>query len=386
MKKLNIMSMAVAMMCGVSLTSCLSDGDETILLSQDQVDGFFGNSDVPNDGAAGKAPEIDAEDVNANIPNISYMPVDMDGTVVMNIDLTGIYDSYTSEWIRLYGTGDPKQNVWVDVDDTPKGVRVYNNADDDQHERPIDLVFLVDNSGSMSDEANAIARDITDWAQELSNSGLDVRFACVGYDGRITGGIDFTDSQKLSTFLNYSSGVNRTTHWGGDNASKLQSRTSSYNLTYCEENGVAALRFADENYSWRRNANRIYVNFTDEYNEVQGSRFSVETLKTDWDTNQGTVHTVYSEAKSTSNSPGRSEQPWLMSDYTGGTTIFTNRNFTGVTLSSLPVTGAMRNSYTLRFSNIDKMIGDGKVHNVKVTINTSNVHAFRNYQMTFVKP
>lgn len=382
----SILAMAVGMAGCMSLSSCLSDGDETIVLSQDQTKGYFGNTDVPVDGAAGEAPDIDENEINASIPNISYMPVDMDGTVVVNLDLTGIYDSQTGDWLRLYGTGEPNQNVWVDLDGTPKGVRVYNNADDKSHQRSIDLVFLVDNSGSMDDEADAIARDIINWADELEDSGLDIRFACVGYDGRITGGIDFTTAQELSSFFNYSYGTRRTYHWGGTNASRLENLTSGYNLTSMRENGVAALRFADENYSFRKTANRIYVNFTDEYNEVQGSRFTVESLKTDWDTNQGTVHTVYSASQSSHNNPGVSEQPWLMSEYTGGTTIFTSSSFSGVTLSSLPVTGAMRNSYILRFSNIEKYIDDGLVHNVRITIDTESVHAFRDYQMTFVRP
>ncbi len=73
-----------------------------------------------------------------------------------------------------------------------------------------------------------------------------------------------------------------------------------------------------------------------------------------------------------------------MSDYTGGTIIFADSRFTNVTLESLPVTGAMRNSYLLRITNIDKYINDGQDHLVRVTIDTPTVHTFRDYVVRFV--
>lgn len=41
--------------------------------------------------------------------------------------------------------------------------------------------------------------------------------------------------------------------------------------------------------------------------------------------------------------------------------------FSGVTLNSLPVTGAMQNSYIIRFTNVSEFM-DGQSHEVKVTI------------------
>ncbi len=56
-----------------------------------------------------------------------------------------------------------------------------------------------------------------------------------------------------------------------------------------------------------------------------------------------------------------------MSEYTGGSIIYTDRYFTGVTLDDLPVTGAMQNSYIIRFTNIEKYM-DGQPHMVKITV------------------
>ena len=41
--------------------------------------------------------------------------------------------------------------------------------------------------------------------------------------------------------------------------------------------------------------------------------------------------------------------------------------FSGVTLNSLPVTGAMQNSYIIRFTNVSEFM-DGQSREVKVTI------------------
>lgn len=71
-----------------------------------------------------------------------------------------------------------------------------------------------------------------------------------------------------------------------------------------------------------------------------------------------------------------------MSEYTGGTTINTNRYFTDVTLESLPVTSAMMNSYIIRFTNIKEFM-DGKPHEVRITIYNGNVHAERIFYVVF---
>lgn len=318
-------------------TSCLSDGEDTIIVEN-------GNpTDIPSDSQADPNPSVTTN--NATIPNIQYATVDEDGVSVLRIDMTGIQDQSTLEWLRLLGTGEKGQNVWVEVDGKPKGVKVYNTADDENATSvPVDLVFLVDNSGSMSDEANAIARDITSWAQKLEASGLDIHFGCVGYDGEITGACSLCDGASLFSYLDRSSGTSRTRGFEGtpSEISNYERVRENYRTGggSDDECGMAALRFADENFDFRKGANRIYVNFTDEPNQPAGiSRFSVESLLTDWNTSDGTIHTVFSNNKETAGEYNR-----LMSEYTGGTVINTNSSFTGVTLESLPVSDAMMNS------------------------------------------
>lgn len=358
-----------------SVASCLEDDGETIILRT-------GNTNhIPSDDWADPNPEI--ADPNADIPNPKFVVEYENGEPFVRIDMTGIRDNYKDEWLKLFGTG-YGQNIWVEVDDDPKGLLVYNNSDnEDNLAIKIDLVFLVDNSGSMGDEADAIARDIISWAEKLRSSGLDIKFGCVGYDGRITGALNLTSVADLSNYLNRSTGTSRTMGFVGSDADKLQSVKNKYDKSSQTECCGAALRYADEQLSFRPGANRVYVNFTDEPNSPQGEqRFSVESFKASelWNPSQGTVHTVFSANKAGCGT----EYPWKLSEYTGGTTIETSSSFSRVSLESLPVTGAMQNSYILKFANIEKYM-DGKSHVVKVTVlsEDNSVRAERTYNVIF---
>ena len=382
MKKLsakNGIFFALLLLVG-TFVSCLSDGDETIVLESKDVLG------IPSDSKATPNPTISRE--TTYIPNIQYTIDREESAVIMRIDMTGIQDPETLEWIKLFGTEKEGQNVWVSVDGKPKGIDVYNNSDDDADKTiTADLVFLVDNSGSMSEEADAIARDIVEWAETLASSNLDIRFGCVGYGGAITGAMNLTTLENISSYLNRSSGTSRTVGFQGSDASQLSDEAKSYNNSY-HECGMAALRFADANFSFRNGSNRIYVNFTDEPNQPNGkSGFSVEYLndQANWNASQGTIHTVYSDYDTTFTVRYLyDEKPWLMSRYTGGTELYTSSSFTGVSLNDLPVTGAMQNAYIIRFTNIDEFM-DGKPHNMKITVLSKdrNVQAEKTFSIIF---
>ena len=327
---------------------------------------------IPSDNLATANPEI--SDPNAIIPNYQFEELEGgNGLRVFKIDMTGIMDPNTDEWMDLYGTSESRQNLWLSLDDKPKGILVKNHSDDSQLSSKIDLVFLVDNSGSMGEEADAVALDIVNWANNLVNSGIDIQFGCVGYSvyGYINGGIDFTTQTGLAEFLDWGTGTYRTQHFGGENAEELHSIASSYGSVW-DECGVMALRFANDYFSFRPGANRIYVNFTDEPNQPNNhEEWSVEYLNPEngnWLPQQGTVHTVYSEnPEYYSESPGYREFPWRMSEYTGGTILYANSDFSGVSLDDLPVTGAMQHSYSIYFTIPDSMRNRAE-HKMKVTL------------------
>ncbi len=360
----SLFSLMLVMAGAFTFTSCLSDGDDTIVLEDGNASG------IPSDDIAGPNPEIGSS--TTSIPNIQYT-VEQDGDdAIVRIDMTGVQDADDYDWLRLLGTGQQGQNVWVEVDGKPKGILVTNSSDSQTDEMSkVDLVFCVDNSGSMSEEADAIARDIVSWANLLENSRIDIRFGCVGYSvsGTINGAINLTDAENLSTYLNRTSGTSRTVGFSGTDASALKTAANAFGSSY-DECGGMALRYADKYMKFRSGANRIYVNFTDEPNQPHGNTgWSTEFFKSqsNWSTVKGTVHTVFSGSRTFTETIGSKERPWNISEYTGGTVLYASSNFSGVTLSSLPVTGAMQNSYVIRFTNVADLM-DGNTHEVKITI------------------
>lgn len=387
MKNYLFPALAIACMLSASavFTACMNNDEETIIIESP-------STGIPDDSQATKNPTV--TNPTTMVPNIQTTLDEINGIPVIRIDMTGIKNAEGLDWLRLFGTGQKRQNVWVEVDDKPKGILVYNNSDDiNESAIKTDVVFTVDNSGSMDDEADAIARDIVSWAQLLTNAHLDVQFGVVGYGGYVSGAINITSVTALSDFLSEGDGTTRTMHFGGADATQLKSYASSFKSTNRNvsdnECGSMAIQFADTYFSFRSGANRIYVNFTDEPNQPNGiSDYSVRFFddQNNWPASKGTVHTVFSESKFTSNTWNKKEQPWLISEYTGGTTLFTSASFKGVTLESLPVTGAMENSYIIRFANIDELL-DGAAHKVHITIvsDDNSVKADKTFSVVFPK-
>ena len=355
--------------------------------------GGKGSTEIPDDSDADPNPEVD--DPTVTLPGVTSDVDTINGEIVIRLDMTGVIDPSTGEYLKLYGTNSPKQNVWVEVDDKPKGILVENLSEGSGAQAKVDLVFLVDNSGSMDQEADSIANGIDAWSRVLAGSGLDIRFGVVGYEGQITGALDITTATDLSDFLDYSYGIYRTYHFAGSNANDLESLAPSYyNGGGMDECGMAAFHFANDNFHFRTGANRVYVNFTDEPNYYLGiDAFRTTWLRDNWQPSMGTIHSVYSDGAGTEEevaswtyiSEGYSDYPWDMATYTGGTKLFANYDFSGITLGSLPVTGAMQNSYIIRFTNVTL---DNKMHKVKVTIKTAdgNVAGELTFNILFAAP
>ena len=343
------------------------------------------------DSQAGTTPTIQGEP-NLTIPQPAFY-VDETNEDILNMSLTGIQIPETGEWMELFGTGHDKQNIWVEVDGKPKAISVINSETVQSRTRgamsriaPLsrakaDVVFLVDNSGSMSEEANTVAQEIIDWSTTLSQT-MDVQFGCVGIDHNfVNGAIDITTVEALHDYLNNRSGhtygIYRTTGYVDAN---LETKAAAYNNAGGECGGIM-LHFADENFTFRSGANRIYVHFTDEPNQpnnhVEWSVESVNTASPDynWGATRGTIHTVFSDLYNyrpdTYNwTPLRYEDPRLFATYTGGTTIDTDASFTDVSLEDLPVTGAISNSYIVKMNFTRDML-TGK-HTVKIVIKSTD--------------
>jgi hypothetical protein len=350
---------------------------------------------IYNDALAVPNPVLSS--TNINIPNPTFME---EADNVIRMDMSGILNPFTREWIELASPSpsskasgvDVKAYIYIEVDakakHIPSGVGVVNNSEGSGNKREADVVFLVDNSGSMSEEANGVAVSIVDFAKYLSEQKIDVQFGCVGYESGVNGALNLTDTTGIKNYLNRSTGTSRTYGFSGTDAATLQTSAQSYQHGY-DECGSEAFRYADENFSFRNSSSIIYLNFTDEPNQPGGfAEYGVEWTKdpSKWKQQRGTIHTVFS-ADTTYWYGG--EKPWLMSEYTGGTTLLVNSSFTSIlsggvanapslkasnsdyiSLLDLPVTGAMVHSYIVRFKN-NSTVPDGK-HEVKITIQSAD--------------
>ena len=349
---------------------------------------------IPADTEADPNPTL-PDAPNTNVANINYVvETASNGNKVIRFDLTGIQSPENpTEWLRLYGTNTSEQNIWISIDDLPKGFTIENTIDSEEQVSAVDLVFLVDNSGSMGEEADAVAKEILDWSKMLSKT-LDMRFGCVGYDynGEVNGAINMCGINEIDAFLNRSGkyGIYRTMGFEGPDKDVLAKEYARYSTgTWsADECGVSSLRYADDLFNFRKNTNRVYVNFTDEPNYPQGHEpMSTQWVKdpNNWPTTKGTIHTVYSSTwVNWTETPLWEEYPWNLSAYTGGTEIKTNSSFSGVSLSTLPITGALQNSYIIKFTNVESLF-DGQPHKIKITILSPNgtVRAEKEYVVTF---
>ena len=354
------------------------------------------------DSQAGQTPTIQGED-NLQVPQPAFY-IDENNEDILNMSLTGIQIPETGEWMQLYGTGDARQNIWVEVDGQPKAVSVINSETVQARSRgamsrtatfasraKADVIFLVDNSGSMYQEANTVAQEIIDWSTTLSQT-MDVQFGCVGIDHYyVNGAIDITTVDALHDYLNnrsgHTNGVSRTMGYVDP---ELENKAQAYNNAGGECGGIM-LHFADENFTFREGANRIYVHFTDEPNQPNNHvEWSVESVNREsanynWGATKGTIHTVFSDLYGYPSdtypwTPLVDEDPRLFATYTGGTTIDTDSSFAGVSLEDLPVTGAITNSYIIRLNITTDMLTGKHTVTIVILSTDGNYHAVITFQ------
>ncbi len=342
-------------------------------------------SKIPSDSQAGDPPIIENHLIDAYIPNLSVSTHSANSNRII-IQMTGIKEPESrSSYIQLKGTGDANQNIWLQVDGKNKGFLVTKNAGSGGSAKMADIVFTVDNSGSMGSEADTIALQIKNWVNYLNTQNLNLQVGVVGYDGDISGALNFTDAKTLEYYLTKRKmftwsdetvvGTYRTRGFYGSDSATLHQQANEYGEgSWRGENGVLAIKFAHEYFAFRAGANRIYVNFTDEPNQplgIQDSAFSVYNIRDYWHATNGTIHTVYSQDTIDYWSDYHNERPWLISEYTGGQVVFVNQQATDLDLNTLPVTGALAETFLLEYMNNE---GSG-THDIQVYVKSNQSDA-----------
>jgi hypothetical protein len=285
----------------------------------------------------------------------------------VRINLLGILHPVTGEPIRFSANS----NIWVTEDDVLKGIRITSASRSE--DLRVDIVFVVDNSGSMGEESDSVASKIVSFVRHLDKSGLDVRVGCVGQDGRLNGALNLTSAANLQAYLierdRRIRGVRRTFGFSGPDSAALLAAAYSRMFRASGvggENSVLGITFADSTFSWRPDANRVYVIFTDEPTCVgRDAYWSAEGLLSRWSPEKGTIHTVFSEdTLRMRNWSSRYERPWELSRLTGGTMKFISRNAKDLDLTTLPVTNVLTNSVLIEFMSANPNVP----HDVTITV------------------
>ena len=329
------------------------------------------NTDIPSDPGNVTVPTT----VINNIQPTATFSKTSGNESRIRLNLTGMLNPVTNLPIQLVA----QQNLFVTEDSKVKGMLVTKVGSGNILKA--DIVFAVDNSGSMDEEADSVAASIIKFSQKLQSSGLDVKLAVVGYQyGNVNGGINFTNATAIQTYLNRSYGTYRTEGFSGTDSASLENKALTFGLGLSDENGVLAVFFADSNYSWRSDAQRVFINFTDESVQPNGLyEWSTENL-CDKLSGKITVHTVWSGDADTANAYTwqalYDERPWDMSKCTGGTVVLVPGDASGLDLSQLPVTGALSNSYLIEFLTS----GSASSHTVEITVKENNADGKRIYQ------
>ena len=334
------------------------------------------NTDIPGDPTGVTVPTPTKNNV---LPSASFTTA---GSRV-KLNLLGLIDPTTNQPLTLsYDASNPQNSsIFVEEDGVVQGLKLSKVGTGNV--LTADVVFLVDNSGSMGQEADSVAKSIIDFATFLQASGLDVKFAIVGFSvsGTINGGINFTNAQTLSTYLDRSTGTSRTVYFSGSDSAALTDR--AYNFGYAgDENGVMAALFADSVYGWRSGAQRVMVLFTDEPTQNLDGLTWTNAQGCSLLSGKATVHTVFSGDTTYYNYnywDANREEPAAISRCTGGTIKYVPEDATGLSLKDLPVAGALANSY------LDEYVSakTGVAHVVKITVYTSTADGVQTFNVTY---
>lgn len=353
---------------------------------------IFVGCDEDDDGDGDTNTNIPADPVNVTPPTPTKNNLQPTASfsaqgerIQMNVQ--GLVDPTTQQPITLYYNSEnpASSNIFVQQNGVTKGLLVTKVGSGTTLKA--DVVFTVDNSGTMDDEADNVADGISAFATALANSGLDVQFGCIGYNdyGNISGAINLTTAANLSAYLNRSDtyGAYRTRGFEGSDAATLQSNSQNY---YSDkgENGVVACIFGFQAFNWRAGASKVFINFTDEPTQP-ASDLSFNTAQL-CNTIGGaaTVHTVFSEDTSYYSDYNYwneyNERPWKMSECTGGTVKFVSSDASDLVLTDLPVVGALSNSYLVEY-----MKGSSAVQSwlVTITVYTSTADGSTTYRVEY---
>jgi len=138
--------------------------------------------------------------------------------------------------------------------------------------RVADIVFLIDDSGSMSDKINAVRQNASNFVNNLAGEGVDFRLGLVRF-GQSGGGAPQVFNGGAMT-----SDVNQFTSW-----------LSSFRASGSYEPGLLAILTAAQTFNFRQGSQRIFILVTDEDSDG-GSQSQLSQAVTTCQSNSITVY------------------------------------------------------------------------------------------------
>jgi outer membrane protein OmpA-like peptidoglycan-associated protein/Mg-chelatase subunit ChlD len=116
---------------------------------------------------------------------------------------------------------------------------------------PVDIAFIIDQTGSMQQEVNEVKANIIEFTRRLASRGVDYRLALISFSDRIDRYKDFTED--VNTFISWIDGIK--VGGGGDD----------------NENALEAL-YEATSFKFRLSAQRIFILITDAMFHQKGDR------------------------------------------------------------------------------------------------------------------
>jgi len=126
-----------------------------------------------------------------------------------------------------------------------------------------DIVFLVDTTGSMSDEISGVKSSIQKFLQSLSDAGYDIKAAVIPFGDYAPGNPDYEGASYSAPFINLSD---------SEIASNYANELVAYGGQDLPENIYGAIMFAWNNMNWRAGTERVIILLTDAFSHYTGDQ------------------------------------------------------------------------------------------------------------------
>jgi hypothetical protein len=226
--------------------------------------------------------------------------------------------------------------------------------------KPVDIVFLMDNSGSMSDEQAQVTANVTSFVNQLASSGFDFRLGICRFGQAANSGRPiFHDNARF-----YSTASEFTTVWNAISTTDGGAEPS-----------WDALYESTTQYSFRAGAQRIFILITDE--SITGNNIGISIIKD----RQVVINQLLASGVRTYTLV--SAGPIFESDFgaiataTGGQSYLITSPFNAILQD---IGTAIDGTYTIRYApTIPVFDGIERNVQVKVTRNTDRLNLYGKY-------